>query len=155
MKFWSQVRQYISKRHSKDGWRRRIWEHTDRLALKTTTTIQTQWLQRKKRRMNWSARAPAGILQTRKASKRSLFLQGKPLLAPKLHLNGRRFKHIPLWISSPHISPLFLHPWRPRWELSTLHRRLKPHPTTVSPPPNPTLHSPSSALICDSSSTVV
>lgn len=130
--------QYISIWHSKDGLRRQIWEHTDR-SVKNDPDVK---ISEEKQMINWSA---AGILQTIKASKLSLFLQGNPLLAPKLLLNSRRFKPIPFWISSPHISALFLHPCWPWWELSTLPRRLKPHPTTASPPPKP--HS-AQSLLC-------
>lgn len=147
----------------KAGLRRQIWEHTDR-SVKVLTKLH--WHEgkfassmnviafRRNTMINWSAPAPAGTLQTLEAAELSLFLQGNPLLAPKLYLNSRRFKPIPFWISSPTSLYYFSIPAGPD-------ESCPPSPGARSPisplyhlPPSPTLHSPSSALICDSSSTV-
>ncbi|KAK9521103.1 hypothetical protein VZT92_020940 [Zoarces viviparus] len=78
------------------------------------------------------------------AAELSLLLQGNPLLAPKLHLNGRRFKPIPFWISSPTSLYHSSLPAGPDESCPPSPGARKPHLTTVSPPTQP--HSAQSPL---------
>lgn len=149
--------------HSKAGLGRQIWEPIDRsvkLLTKPLTWRQIflpPWvwqLSEGTQMIHWSALALAGTLQTLEAAELSLFLQGNPLLAPKLHLNGKRVKPIPFWISSPTSLYYSSIPAGPDESCPPTPGARSPISPQYHLPPSPTLHSPSSALICDSSSTV-
>lgn len=88
--------------------------------------------------------APAGTLQTPRVATLALSLQGNPLLAPQLHLNGIWLWVYPFLDFQPHILPLFLCPCQSGWELSTLPVRLEPISTASHPATS--LHDPGSTV---------
>lgn len=150
---WSLAFQYISIWHSKAGLNRQVWYHC-RVGItfwlncndmKANLPPPRMWqLSEGTLMINLSSLAPAATLQTLEAAELSLFLQGNPLVAPKLHINRRRFKPILFGFQALHlcIIPLSLlammravHP--PQAPEAPSHHCITSHPTqlcTVPPP---------------------